>query len=411
MLTLFACKKEEKKEEKGFSTHLPNFGNVDVNKVFSPEDSKVENEAYVKSFLNQYYDHVWEKGNLWGGILVAKGDQILLEKYRGFSQDGDQNPIDAQTPMHVASVSKSLTAMVVLKLIDAKQLNLDDSLTKFFPSFPYQKVTVRTLLNQRSGLPKYEYFIEKIQPAPAALSKKFITNKDILDMLIQYKPDLARDTDTGFMYCNTNYALLALIVEKVTKTNFPDAMQQMVFKPLKMEHSYIFQEKDTSTAAKSFYASGPRVHPYDRLDLVYGDKNVFTTPRDLFTFSKAMYSKDFMSKELFDQAFMPYSNERAGVNNYGFGFRMKNYDQGEKLTYHNGWWHGSNTVFGHLLNSKTTIIAIGNKYSTRVYTSLALASLFDDYPFEREKILKAVGGSDSASGNDINVISNELNGE
>ena len=90
---------------------------------------------------------------------------------------------------------------------------------------------------------------------------------------------------------------------------------------------------------------------------------------------------------------------------------MKNYDQGEKLTYHNGWWHGSNTVFGHLLNSKTTIIAIGNKYSTRVYTSLALASLFDDYPFEREKILKAVGGSDSASGNDINVISNELNGE
>lgn len=411
LLAVTGCKKEEVKEEKGFSTHLPNFGNVDVNSVFSKEDSQLDNEAYVQSYLNQYYDHVWEKGNLWGGILVAKGDKILLEKYRGYAQDGETSPIDANTPMHVASISKSLTAMVVLKLVDAKQINLDDSLVKYFPKFPYPKVTVRTLLNQRSGLPKYEYFIEKISPEPQVLSKKYITNQDILDMLIQYKPDLARDTDTGFMYCNTNYALLALIVEKVTKTSFPDAMQQMVFKPLQMDHSYIFQEKDTLTAAKSFYASGPKVHPYDRLDLVYGDKNVFTTPRDLFTFSKAMYSKDFMSKQLLDQAFLPYSNEKKGVNNYGFGFRMKNYDQGDQLTYHNGWWHGSNTVFGHLLKSKTTIIAIGNKYSTRVYTALSLASLFGDYPFEHDKLMKTVGNGDSVNSNSTNDISIELNGE
>jgi len=101
-----------------------------------------------------------------------------------------------------------------------------------------------------------------------------------------------------------------------------------------------------------------------------------------------LYSKDFLKPEFMNLVFQPYSNEKAGVNNYGIGFRMKIFDNGEKLTYHNGWWHGSNAVFGHLLKSKVTIIAIGNKYSSRVYSTLALSGLFEDFPFERERLSK-----------------------
>lgn len=88
-----------------------------------------------------------------------------------------------------------------------------------------------------------------------------------------------------------------------------------------------------------------------------------------------------------EQVFTPYSNEKKGVNNYGLGFRMKIFDNGKKLTYHNGWWHGSNSVFVHLPESKTTIIALGNKYSRKIYSAMALSSLFDDYPYELEKII------------------------
>ena len=84
--------------------------------------------------------------------------------------------------------------------------------------------------------------------------------------------------------------------------------------------------------------------------------------------------------------FTPYSNEKAGMNNYGLGFRMKIFDNGEKLTYHNGWWHGTNSVFAHLLKSKVTIVAIGNKYSNTVYTALALSGLFEDFPLQKEKL-------------------------
>ncbi|NWJ53430.1 MAG: beta-lactamase family protein, partial [Bacteroidetes bacterium] len=185
---------------------------------------------------------------------------------------------------------------------------------------------------------------------------------------------------------NTNFALLALLIEKVTQTPFPQAMKEMVFTPLKMTQSYIFQEKDIPTASQSFYYGGNKLYPLDRLDLIYGDKNVYTTPRDLLNFSKAMYSKDFLKPELMQMVFAPYSNEKAGMNNYGLGFRMKIFDNGEKLTYHNGWWHGTNSVFAHLLKSKVTIVAIGNKYSGKVYTALALSGLFEDFPLQKDKL-------------------------
>ena len=387
-LCIVSCKKksENQDEAQAYTSNLPNYGNVNLDDVFTEEDSYLSGKASIVASVKNYYDKVWEKGNLSGSVLVAKGDEILFEGYRGFAREGNQNPINKDTPLHVASVSKTMTAMAVLKLIEAGKVKLEDHLTALFPGFPYPNVTVQTLLDQRSGLPKYEYFIDKIKPAPAELSKTYITNQDVLNMLIKYKPELARDTDTGFMYCNTNYALLALIVEKATKTPFPQAMKEMVFAPLKMKHTYIFQEKDIPTASQSFYFGGNRLYPLDRLDVIYGDKNVYTTPRDLYNFSKALFSKNFLKPELMAKVFEPYSNEKAGQNNYGLGFRMKIFDNGEKLTYHNGWWHGSNSVFAHLLKSKVTSVAIGNKYSGRVYSALALAGLFEDFPAQKEKL-------------------------
>lgn len=387
-LFLFSCKKQSESDGslKENQTDLPNYGNVNLGKVFSPEDGSLSNKDFIINYINQYYKKVWEGGDLSGGILVAKGNDILFESYRGFARENNQMPIDKNVPLHVASVSKTLTAMAMLKLVEAGKIKLSDNLTQYFPGFPYPNVTVQTLLDQRSGLPKYEYFITKIQPAPAELSKTYITNQDVLNMIVKYKPDLARDTDTGFMYCNTNFALLALLIEKITKMPFPQAMNEMVFAPLKMTNSYIFQEKDIPTAAQSFYYGGNRLYPLDRLDLIYGDKSVYTTPRDLLSFSKAMFSKDFLKPELMQMVFEPYSNEKAGQNNYGLGFRMKIFDNGEKLTYHNGWWHGTNSVFAHLLKSKVTIVAIGNKYSGKVYTALALSGLFEDFPQQKDKL-------------------------
>lgn len=391
---LHSCNKEIKNKAQTSPT-LPNYGNIDLDDIFHRKDNRLENKDSIVSVIKNYYETVWKQGDLWGGFLIAKGDKILFENYRGFSQDNHQQPIDETTALHVASISKTLTAMATLKLVEAGKLQLNDPLTKHFPKFPYPKVTIFTLLSQRSGLPKYEHFIEKIKPEPIELSKKFLTNQDILNILIRDQPPMARESNTGFMYCNTNYALLALLIEKVTNTPYPKAMDEIIFQPLKMDHTYVFQEKDIPTAAKSFYQKGARLYPYDRLDLIYGDKNIYTTPRNLLNFSKALFAKNFLRADLLAMIYKPYSNEKPGINNYGLGFRMKIFDEENKLTYHNGWWHGTNSVFGHLLKSQVTIIAIGNKYSRRVYSALSLSGLFENFPYEKEKFQKTMNETDS----------------
>ncbi len=405
-LSVLSCKKEKEVPAATYESKLPNFGNVNLAAVFTPEERVLLEQPNIVPKLNSYYEKVWEGSDLSGGLLVAKGDKIIFEKYRGFAKENEQMPIDENTPLHVASVSKTMTAMAVLKLVEAGKLKLEDDLTKFFPKFPYPNITVFSLLSQRSGLPKYEHFDKNITPAPEELKQDYLTNQDVVEMLIKYKPELARPSNTGFMYCNTNFALLASIVEKVTETPFPEAMQEILFKPLKMNHSFVFQKKDIPTAASSFY-SGFRLYPLDNLDLIYGDKNVYTTPKDLLNFSVAMFSKDFLKPELKAKIFQPYSNEKKGINNYGLGFRMKEFDNGEKLTYHNGWWHGSNAVFAHLLKSKVTIIAIGNKYSQRVYSALALSGLFENFPYEMEKFNKTMNPEGAVEADSTTVNSGE----
>ena len=383
----FSCsKKESTTTSNGYysASNLPNFGNVDVDNVFKGEKLKLENQQKIVNSLNQYYENIWNSADMSGGVLVAHGDNILLEKYKGFGRENNQMPINKDTPLHLASISKPITAMAVLKLVEAKKISLEQKVKSIFPNFPYPDVTIQHLLTHRSGLPKYEHFLEENDIMP---KNQYFTNHEIFDIVAKHKPELARQTDTGFMYNNFNYAILALIIEKITGKTYPEAMKEMVFAPLKMKNTFVFEEKHINSASQSFYQRSSKLYPLDQYDLIYGDKNIYTTPRDLFNFSKALFSKDFLPKELMEKIFEPYSNEKKGVNNYGLGFRLKIFDEGKKLTYHNGWWHGSNTVFIHLRESKTTIIALSNKYSRKIYGTMLLSTLFEDFPFEVDKVI------------------------
>lgn len=385
-LVASSCKKESGNmgnDRAGWS----GFEGLDIENDLEVSPMGLERRDSIVRVLKDYYARVWEDGNLSGGILVARGNDVLLERYRGFAQPNLQEPITGRTPMHVASVSKTLTAMLTLKLVEVGRLGLDQKVSSILSGFPYSGVTVFHLLSHRSGLPKYEHFIEKI---PEIKKIRYLTNQNILDLLIQYHPEPVKKAGEGFMYCNTNYALLALIIERVAHRPFPEVMRRMVFQPLGMKDSYIFQPRDTLRATKTFIKHGKEMVAFSALDMIYGDKNVYTSPRDLHRFSMAMFHRDFLRKDLMQKVFRPYSNEKQGVNNYGLGFRMKIYDNGEKITFHNGWWHGTNAVFVHLLKSKTSIIAIGNVYSSKVYSAVAVSGLFEDFPVEREKLWKEI---------------------
>ena len=274
--------------------------------------------------------------------------------------------------------------MAVLKLRQDGKLNIDDEYSKYFPAFNYPGLTIRCLLNHRSGLPNYNYFMETL----GWDKTRFVKNEDVLDYLIARKaalPDIAPPC-AHFTYCNTNYALLALLIEKISGLKYADYMSRTFFKPLQMTHTYVFSLADTLKAIPSYNWRGT-AETFNFLDQVYGDKNIYTTPQDLLTWDRALTSNLIFTPETLDQAYAPYSNEKPGQHNYGLGWRMNIFPDGNKIIYHNGWWHGSNAAFIRLLKEKATIILIGNKFTRAIYHAKVLTSIFGDYylPVEEEE--------------------------
>lgn len=124
---------------------------------------------------------------------------------------------------------------------------------------------------------------------------------------------------------------------------------------------------------------------YNFLDAVYGDKNVYTTPRDLLNWDRALSSGKLFTEKTLEAAFTPYSNEKPGIRNYGLGWRMNVYPSGKKMIYHNGWWHGNNAAFIRLIRDSATIIVVGNKFNRGIYRAKDMANLFSHYGASEEE--------------------------
>jgi len=376
------------KEEK---IELKEFKDAELPKNVLPKMKPLDNESpkltadYINSTKNSidaFYRKNWPNNSMNGGFLVAKNGQIIYEKYEGFANIRDKTLIANNTPIHIASVSKVLTATAILKLVNAKRIGLDDKVTVYLPAFPYPDVTVRMLLSHRSGMRSYAYFTDRDKNVWDRHNT--LTNQDILTIMGTKNIGLEQKTGTRFAYCNTNYAMLALIIEKVTKLSYREAMSQMIFKPLGMTNTFVLDfDKDKKKVAPSY--KGNRVEiGIDYLDKVYGDKNIYSTPRDLLKFDRARYSPSFLEPALLKQVYVGYSNEHPGRKNYGLGIRMINWETGKSFYFHNGWWHGFTSSYITLKDENVTIIALSNKFTKTTYAVRKLAPLFGDYPFKVE---------------------------
>lgn len=349
-------------------------------KPLGPE--KKISQAYKNSVIgriNHFYNKNWPNNSMNGSFLVARNGQIIFERYNGFANKNEGTKITAETPVQIASVSKVLTATAILKLVNAGKIDLDQKVNTILKTFPYEECTIRMLLSHRTGMRNYAYFTDHDKSVWDRHNQ--LTNKDILNLLATKDIGLESKTGTRFSYCNTNYAMLALIIEKITGLKYKDAMSEMIFKPLGMTHTYVFDDdKDRKKIVPSYKGNGVEIG-FDYLDNVYGDKNVFSTVRDLLKFDRARQSPDFLKPELLKQVYTGYSNERKGTKNYGLGIRMINWETGQNYYFHNGWWHGNTSSYITLMKENVTIIALSNKMTRNTYAVRKLAPVFGDYPF------------------------------
>ncbi|HJU45594.1 MAG TPA: serine hydrolase domain-containing protein, partial [Chitinophagaceae bacterium] len=198
--------------------------------LLSPVPPKPLPDAVFKRY-HDYSTHFFDsllikRGSFNGSILVARDGNIVYEKYCGYIDPVQKkDSFTAGSAFHLASVSKTFTAMGILKLWQDKKINLEDTLSEYFPHFPYPGITIKMLLNHRSGLPNYTHYLE----AYHWNKKKVATNADILNSLYTMHPPLDFPSGRRFAYCNTNYVLLALIIEKVSGESYPGFMKNTFF--------------------------------------------------------------------------------------------------------------------------------------------------------------------------------------
>jgi CubicO group peptidase (beta-lactamase class C family) len=177
--------------------------------------------------IDQYLQTKYEKGNIPGfAVAIVDSEVVLFSK--GYGKNSDNQAITEDTPFAIASLSKAFTALSVMQLVEAGEINLDDDIGKYLPVLSGKGITVRNLLNQTSGFSDLVFPEMKLYNQPENLDEAVNRMKDVT---------LATKPGEKYRYHNPNYTILAKLVEIVSGENFSDYLHQHIFQPLHMKHT------------------------------------------------------------------------------------------------------------------------------------------------------------------------------
>lgn len=363
ILTVISCGSDALHDKFGTKIEKP--------EIIAPEDKN----ARIKMRLDSMFTSWNAANNFNGSVLIAKNGNILLQKSYGIANKETNAKLNDSSMFQLASVSKVITATAILILHERKLIDINLPFETYFPGFNYSGITVKQLLCHRSGLPNYIYFLN----SEIGTTEGKFTNQQVYDQMCFKAPAPYLKPNKRFNYCNTNYALLALLVEKVTGKPFEDFLKEELFTPLGMKHTCTINDIDSSKIALAYNLKWKK-EEIDASDYVLGDKSIFSTPYDLFLFSEAMYQNKVLSAETQELAYTAYSKEQR-ENNYGYGWRLKDHrDSIKKEVFHNGWWHGYRTAFHRRLRDKVTIIVLSNQLNKTAYATYRIYEIIDNKP-------------------------------
>jgi len=301
-----------------------------------------------------------------GAVLIGRDNQVLFAK--GFGLRDKKNPqsgnIDINTTFEIGSISKQMTAAALMQLVEKKKLSVEDKISLWFPDFIYgEKITVEMLLTMHSGLTDclnapYEFFPTQIANH---IENATVHNEPVEDeIILKYLNEAPLFIEPGseYFYCNTNYYLLAKIVEKVSGMSFRDYMYKNIFIPCDMKNTNMdFQNTDTRGYDwKNRYYSIP-----DGFSMGYGDIN--SSVVDLYKWNEKFMSGKVVKKKTL--------KKMIDTESYGYGVNVQN---GE--IFHGGATNVFNSFATYHPDTKITIIILMNLPQNQKYAAKYARSIY-----------------------------------
>jgi CubicO group peptidase (beta-lactamase class C family) len=283
--------------------------------------------------LDRYLSKIYPAAEPGAAVLVTQNGKVLLRKGYGMANLEHGVPITPETVFEVGSVTKQFTAAAILMLQERGKLSVQDDLTKYLPDFPTQgkKVTLEDLLHHTSGIPSYTGMAEWIPKMREDLSV------DQLIGIFQGKP-LEFDPGTKWAYDNSGYVLLGAVIEKVAGKSYERFIEDEIFQPLGMTHSYYGSWTDVIPHRAAGYDK-ENDHfintPYLSMTQPYAAGSLMSTVDDLALWDRALTSGTLLKKESLDRAFTSGQLTSGQLTRYGYGWTLHDL-AGKRVIEHGG---------------------------------------------------------------------------
>ncbi|NHN27794.1 serine hydrolase [Flavobacterium jejuense] len=303
--------------------------------------------ARIDSILSFYNKRKIFNGN----ALIAYEGKVILEK--SYNNDFTQNNKNSQ--FRIGSTSKTFTAMLILQLVNENKLQFSDTIGKFLPNYPHKKITIDQLLSHQSGIPNF--FNNK------EYTTKILSNTYTIEEVVNLFCSDVLDFEPGskFEYSNSNFTLLSLIVEQITKANFGEVLQQRIFTPLDMKDTYFGTKQNDNIVTGYLY---DEIEPKYDFGNVGGAGGIVSTTQDLYKWSKALENGELISQQILETLFIPRAKYLDWDADYGYGWMIDNYMFSEskkhKIIYHPGTDLGFYSMFLKQPDGGITVILLNN---------------------------------------------------
>ena len=286
-------------------------------------------------------------------------------------------PIDANTNFRLASFTKQFTAAAIMLLARDGKLHYDDHLTDFFPEFPaYGKsITIRNLLNHTSGLPDYEDILMKQYPGTPEEKIPQILDAGVLKLLEQ-QTSAKFAPGSKWEYSNSGYAVLAMIVEKLSGKSFGQFLQERIFAPLKMKNTLAYEKGKNEVPHRAYGHSKSddsndkdawRETDQSPTSAVLGDGGIYSSLDDLAKWDHALRNHTLLSEAEMQPALTPVQPTDGPAKDpdgravsYGFGWFLDPH-RGHKRMWHDVETIGFRTTIQRFPDDKVTIIVLANR--------------------------------------------------
>ena len=314
-------------------------------------------------------------------VMIRQNGRTFFEHGYGMRDLRSNLPIDAHTNFRLASCTKQFTAMAIMLLVHDDKLRYDETLTDIFPEFPAygRSITIRNLLNHTSGLIAYEDLMDKMYAGKEWYEIPQIADAQVL-ALAEKQTGTKFPPGTKWEYSNGGYCILAMIVEKISGTPFPQFLRQRIFAPLHMDHTVAHVYGKDIIASRAYgYTNDSGVWletDQSPTSATLGDGGIYSSLDDLAKWDEALRNHTLLSVAEFQPAVTPENSAavspsavddlpKAAAANapplaYGFGWFLDPY-RGHPRMWHYGSTIGFHSIIERFTKDNLSIIVLSNR--------------------------------------------------